>query len=591
MRGSKKSVVFWLIGFVLVFSLLGFGKYRMERDSGVFVSVVFKAEKDGFLQMFYNNGKPFTSAKTYVTKYKGSTEFQSALFHFPKSYEVKNIRFDLDMVDATFLVKEIGVSDEKVTINLDAQKIFKVFETNNYIKGFYYDDENDWVKIETAEGDPYIFTEDLSELFDEIRMPNNHQRLFYNVAFSVMVLLLVFLIKTGFDFKFILRQVGQMGFKQWFAAVFVLIVFAPFVINTLHIFVTSNNMENRHLAKMPVFSEVDLTEYLGEYNDYFKDNFGLRSQMITANNAIHFRYLDEIPSKTCNVEMGDDKWLFVSAYLAAAYYVDVTAPELSSIAENLAQRAEFCENLGAKYYVIIPPTKSSAYKEFRPMFYKKMPEKNTVSNVLHVLGKEPLINVVDVRPALAQIKALYPYPIYYKFDSHWNSSGAKTGYDVLMNKIKVDFPDIHPIPSSDYVLSFDSTYEADLLKSIAMGDMLERTEVVYTPKFDSKVIDGIPKPYGHIARFKDNVNGDTLKVMVFHDSFGVALMPFLSETFKRNIFLWTTDFRHDLIEKERPDIVIQERMESYVSDFITPNTPEFMERLEWSRTLNDSIPE
>jgi hypothetical protein len=165
------------------------------------------------------------------------------------------------------------------------------------------------------------------------------------------------------------------------------------------------------------------------------------------------------------------------------------------------------------------------------------------------------------------------------------------GYDMILRTIKKDFPNVNPIPNEAYDISFDSTYQADLAKSIAIGDLIPRTEVVYKLKKGSLVKDGTPKPYGHFAIFKDNVTGDSIKVLMFHDSFGVALMPFLSETFTQTTFLWTKDFRYDIIEQEKPDIVIQERMESYLSDFIQPNTPEFIERLEWSRTLNDSIPE
>ena len=46
--------------------------------------------------------------------------------------------------------------------------------------------------------------------------------------------------------------------------------------------------------------------------------------------------------------------------------------------------------------------------------------------------------------------------------------------------------------------------------------------------------------------------------MVFRDSFTSALAPFLSEHFSRAVYLWQNDFDASDVEKEHPDIVIQE---------------------------------
>ena len=45
---------------------------------------------------------------------------------------------------------------------------------------------------------------------------------------------------------------------------------------------------------------------------------------------------------------------------------------------------------------------------------------------------------------------------------------------------------------------------------------------------------------------------------MLRDSFGSALVPFLAEHFRRSAFCWEYDFDTDLIEREHPDVVIQE---------------------------------
>lgn len=55
------------------------------------------------------------------------------------------------------------------------------------------------------------------------------------------------------------------------------------------------------------------------------------------------------------------------------------------------------------------------------------------------------------------------------------------------------------------------------------------------------------------------IPGATLpRALVFRDSFTSRLAPFLSEHFSRAAYMWENDFDANLVEKEHPDIVIQE---------------------------------
>ncbi len=51
---------------------------------------------------------------------------------------------------------------------------------------------------------------------------------------------------------------------------------------------------------------------------------------------------------------------------------------------------------------------------------------------------------------------------------------------------------------------------------------------------------------------------------MFHDSFGLYLKPLLAEHFSRSLFVWTGLFIPDIVEHERPDIVVQEFMEMFI---------------------------
>jgi hypothetical protein len=46
------------------------------------------------------------------------------------------------------------------------------------------------------------------------------------------------------------------------------------------------------------------------------------------------------------------------------------------------------------------------------------------------------------------------------------------------------------------------------------------------------------------------------KILIFNDSFVSYIHGFLGDYFSRSVFLWTHDFRKDIIQKEQPQIVL-----------------------------------
>lgn len=61
---------------------------------------------------------------------------------------------------------------------------------------------------------------------------------------------------------------------------------------------------------------------------------------------------------------------------------------------------------------------------------------------------------------------------------------------------------------------------------------------------------------------------------MFRDSFADLLIPLLSEHFQRIVFSWQYTFDRDIVEREKPDVVIQEMVERELMDdwlFDRPN--------------------
>ena len=57
----------------------------------------------------------------------------------------------------------------------------------------------------------------------------------------------------------------------------------------------------------------------------------------------------------------------------------------------------------------------------------------------------------------------------------------------------------------------------------------------------------------------------TFRMVLLHDSFGEALKPFLAEHFSRAVYVSNAmGFEDALLEREHPDLVIQEITERYL---------------------------
>ena len=67
-----------------------------------------------------------------------------------------------------------------------------------------------------------------------------------------------------------------------------------------------------------------------------------------------------------------------------------------------------------------------------------------------------------------------------------------------------------------------------------------------------------PNPRLMHARIVTTSGGHGPRAVVFMDSFGAGLVPFLSEDFSRAVYLWQNNMDPGIVLRERPDVVIQE---------------------------------
>jgi len=64
-------------------------------------------------------------------------------------------------------------------------------------------------------------------------------------------------------------------------------------------------------------------------------------------------------------------------------------------------------------------------------------------------------------------------------------------------------------------------------------------------------------------------NNGLPKLVMFRDSFADGLIPYLSENFSRSVYVWKPKVDLQVIEQEKPDIVIFEVAERYLGSLLS----------------------
>jgi hypothetical protein len=129
----------------------------------------------------------------------------------------------------------------------------------------------------------------------------------------------------------------------------------------------------------------------------------------------------------------------------------------------------------------------------------------------------------------------------------------------------------------------DSLFEGgDLVRMLSLENNLGEADVRLTALSHRAALtaDGAPLSEDYFQR--DRLQGETVvrktdsvtfcakgqlpRAVVFRDSFGIALAPFLAEYFGKSVFVWDRRFDRELVAREKPSVVIYEVVERALMD-------------------------
>jgi hypothetical protein len=361
-------------------------------------------------------------------------------------------------------------------------------------------------------------------------------------------------------------------------ALFALALAVPMIGTLFNYDIEVTAFENRRTAPWPYVARnlAELRTLPSQFEAAFADRFGGRDVLIALHHFVKLMVFDAAPVP--NVMVGRDGWLYFLGEDGKSIdrdyrgIVPYSPEEPFAVAAELKRRHDYLASRGIAYVVMIVPDKATIYPEYLPFWVARGPGGTRLDLLYAALKAYPEIMVLDLRAALMAAKARDR--VYFKTDSHWNYLGAEVGYRELAAQLKSrvpSFPAVPPPPRPPYDPDQDF-YSGDLARLVGLplwvdeDDIAPFTKVLAdastrcAQKSDEPLPPDYPQTASDIVVYVCDRAG-LPTALVYRDSMGDQLIPLLAQNFRRSVYV--TDRRLDraLVEREKPDVVIEEMVE------------------------------
>jgi hypothetical protein len=154
--------------------------------------------------------------------------------------------------------------------------------------------------------------------------------------------------------------------------------------------------------------------------------------------------------------------------------------------------------------------------------------------------------------------------LYYKTDTHWNDLGAYCAYRAIIDAInRIPFKsEMTAQPRSNFIAGSSPFPRGDLARIIHMSSPSDEMSFTLTRKIPFFVPPVAHKLGGTAVT---EVNDSRLPRLFFiRDSFADALIPMLGPHFSHALYYSHAEMDPNLIEREKPDLVIDEFVERFL---------------------------
>ncbi len=359
---------------------------------------------------------------------------------------------------------------------------------------------------------------------------------------------------------------------------FISIIILPLLNDQFNFFSEKENPKYNYSSK-PELTIESIDTFPSHYEKYYNERVGFTTMALNLNAYVKLNFLKVSPNES-KILLGKNNWLFDAVVPIDDYRGSnlLSAAEIEKLKNRLHSRAANLKAQGGTFYFAVVPNKHRVYPEFLPNNIIQHTTRTVFDQVVEALQGDTLIHLIDLRAPLEKAKSYGT--LYYKTDDHWNHLGAYVGYRSIIEKVQEKFHNVSPVSRDAYDLDTTIDFVGGNALQVGIEHMMKEHRVLLKPKTKIRAMDGkkqnYPPPpnfaYGRDFEIVKVVNDSSLpSAVIIRDSFCDFMLDFFSENFKKTVFIfdmWQYKENRNIIEKEKPDIVILETLEQNIRNMI-----------------------
>lgn len=228
--------------------------------------------------------------------------------------------------------------------------------------------------------------------------------------------------------------------------------------------------------------------------------------------------------------------------------------------DALEARRAWCEHNDAAMRFLIIPEKHVVYEDKLPRF-------------VGVSARRPAMQLLGALDEASRRRTLYPVealkaaslakPTYFKTDTHWNAHGAFVAYEALVESLRDE-------------IALDVVHENDLQwkqrpfvgdLGVRYGEERGETRDALVPSKSYKLAYQNHNFGRGAVHVYENTRRDLPTCVLFRDSFANFLIPYLMHGFSTLVAVSSLSCHYDLLEQQRPDVVLFVAIERFLATF------------------------
>lgn len=223
--------------------------------------------------------------------------------------------------------------------------------------------------------------------------------------------------------------------------------------------------------------------------------------------------------------LGRDNWMYYADNNAMDYYTGInvlTEEQMKAYADKVNRLQELCNARGMSLVIMFMPNKEQVYPEYMPTMevynqYKR------VQQLTDYLSANTYTSCLYPLEALKTAEIFWP--VYYKYDSHWNHMGAFVGLQEMYKVLGIETT--NPMLLGAPVCPTDRN---DLLLLGGLSPDNYNTDSEFVPSYkDDIYVNGLDVHADICHTYSSSPNA--CKLVMLADSFREMMTPYITKDF------------------------------------------------------------